>query len=106
KINLQLADVDDKDSTKLEALLAKTDFSELDIIFGPLYPSDFKTMSKKAKEFFVPIVSPITQQNKILYNNIYISKTNPSQFTLLEGLADYCIDSLIQNNANIILMTL
>jgi len=106
QINLELADIDDKDSTKLEALLTKTNFSELDIIFGPLYPSDFKTMSKKAKEFFVPIVSPITQQNKILYNNIYISKTNPSQFTLLEGLADYCIDSLIQNKANIILMTL
>jgi ABC-type branched-subunit amino acid transport system substrate-binding protein len=76
------------------------------MIFGPLHASTFKLVSKRAKEAGIPIISPITQQNKILHNNLYISKTSPSQFTLMESLADYLIDSLIKNNANIILVTL
>jgi LysM repeat protein/ABC-type branched-subunit amino acid transport system substrate-binding protein len=106
KVNIHLYDIDDKDSVKLIQLVNDPKFKDLDLIFGPLYANGFKTISKKAKELFIPIVSPITQQNKILYNNVYISKTNPSQFTLMESLADYCIDSLVQNNANIILMLL
>lgn len=103
EINLELYDVDE-DSSKLVRLVNDPKFKELDFIFGPLYANGFKTIAKKAKELHIPIVSPITQQNKLLYNNMYISKTNPSQFTLLEGLADYCIDSLVKNNANILLV--
>lgn len=103
EINLQLYDVDDKDSLKLIEIVSSPKFKEVDFIFGPFYASGFKTISKKARELHIPIVSPITQQNKILYNNIYISKTNPSQFTLLESLADYCIDSLKQSNSHVII---
>ena len=106
EVDISLYESDDKDSVKLEQIVKDPKFKELDLIFGPLYASGFKTISKKAKELNIPIVSPITQQNKILYNNIYISKTNPSQFTLLESLADYCVDSLMTANANIVLMLL
>jgi len=106
EIDISLYESDDKDSIRLEQIVKDPKFKELDLIFGPLYANGFKTISKKAKELNIPIVSPITQQNKILYNNIYISKTNPSQFTLLESLADYCIDSLMTGNANIVLMLL
>jgi LysM repeat protein len=105
-VNIELYEGDDKDSVKLMQILADTKFKDLDLIVGPLYATGFKTISQKAKELTIPIVSPITTMNKILYNNIYISKTNLSQFTLMEGLADYCIDSLVSNNANIILMLL
>jgi peptidoglycan endopeptidase LytF len=103
EINLQLYDVDE-DSSKLIRLINDPKFKDFDFIFGPLYANGFKSIAKKAKELHIPIVSPITQQNKFLFNNMYISKTNPSQFTLLEGLADYCIDSLVKNNANMLLM--
>ncbi len=104
EVNIDSYDIDDKDSTKIIQLVADTKFKEFDMIFGPLYANGFKIISKKAKEFHIPIISPITQQNKILFNNFYTSKTNPSQFTLLESLADYCIDSLKKENANIVLM--
>ena len=106
EVDISLYESDDKDTFKLEQIVKDPKFKELDLIFGPLFASGFKTISKKAQELNIPIVSPITQQNKILYNNIYISKTNPSQFTLLESLADYCIDSLVNGNTNIILMLL
>jgi len=105
ELNIELYDIDDKDSIKLIQLVNDPKFKEFDLIFGPFYASGFKSIAKKAKELHIPIVSPITRQNKILYNNIYISKTNPSQFTLLESLADYCIDSLSKGNANVILMS-
>jgi LysM repeat protein len=106
EINLDLYDVDEKDSAKAAEISINPEFKQLDMIFGPLHASTFKLVSKRAKEAGIPIVSPITQQNKILHNNLFISKTSPSQFTLMESLADYLIDSLIKNNANIILMTL
>jgi hypothetical protein len=106
ELNLDLYDVDEKDSVKTPVICAAPEFKQFDLIIGPLHANTFKTVSKKAKEAGIPIVSPFTTQNKILYNNAFISKTNPSQFTLIESLADYIIDSLAKNNANVILMTL
>ncbi|HQQ94556.1 MAG TPA: LysM peptidoglycan-binding domain-containing protein [Bacteroidia bacterium] len=103
-LSLDLYDIDDKDSLKLIQFTNEARFKDHDIIFGPLYATGFKSIAKKAKENHIPIVSPITQQNKILYNNVYISKTNTSQFTLLESLADYCLDSLMKVPANLILV--
>lgn len=104
KTELRLYDIDDKDSLKLAAFAKDPAFKELDLIIGPLYAGGFKSISKKAKDQTIPIVSPITQQNKILFNNPFISKTNPSVYTLLESLADYCIDSLMKEKCNIILV--
>jgi LysM repeat protein/ABC-type branched-subunit amino acid transport system substrate-binding protein len=106
EVNINLFESDDKDSVLPQQILNDPQFNASDMIFGPLYASGFKTIAKRAKELGIPIISPITTQNKILYNNIYVSKTNPSQFTLQERLADYCIDSLITTNSNIILMSL
>lgn len=105
EINLELYDEDEKDSLKHTQLLSELKTKQIDFIFGPLYANGFKTIAQKAKELSIPIITPITQQNKMLYNNVYASKTNPSQFTLLESLADYCIDSLVNNNAKIFLVS-
>lgn len=105
EVNIDLFDVDDKDTSKLKEIVTSPKFKQTDMIFGPLYANGFKFIAQKAKENGIPIVSPITQTNKMLFDNVYASKTNPSQFTLMESLADYCIDSLVVNNANIILMT-
>ncbi len=98
EINLLLFDSDDKDSLNLETTCKTTEFKSLDLIFGPLYASGFKIVSSNAKTLNIPVISPFTQQNKILFKNNYASKVSPSQFTMLESLADYCIDSL-RNNA-------
>ncbi|MBA3682562.1 MAG: LysM peptidoglycan-binding domain-containing protein [Bacteroidetes bacterium] len=105
EINLELYDEDDKDSLKHTQLLSDLKTKQIDFIFGPLYANGFKSIAQKAKELSIPIITPITQQNKMLFNNVYASKTNPSQFTLLESLADYCIDSLVKDNAKIFLVS-
>ncbi len=102
-VNLQLYDVDDKDSLKLETTCKSIDFKSLDLIVGPLYASGFKVVANYAKAASIPVVSPVTQQNKILYKNALTSKVNPSQYTLLESLVEYCIDSL-KYNSNIFIV--
>ena len=101
-VNIHLYDTDDRDSAKIDAICKTTDFKSLDVIFGPLYSSVFKVVSKYAKAHNTPIVSPVIQQNKILFNNPLVSKVTPSVYTLIESLADYSLDSL--SSANIIIV--
>lgn len=103
-----LYDIDDKDSNKVTALCKSEEFRNLDLIIGPAYPSGFKDVSTYAKNYNIPVISPFTQQSKILFKNNIASKVNPSQFTMIEALADYCVDSLkgtasvfVVNNGNI-----
>ncbi len=104
-VSLSLFDIDEKDSLKIETLCKSYDFKKLDAVFGPLYSTEFKLVSSRAKSLSIPVVSPLTQQNKILYNNALVSKINPSQYTLIEGLADYCSDSLMSSSNIIIVNT-
>ncbi|MBK7817740.1 MAG: LysM peptidoglycan-binding domain-containing protein [Sphingobacteriaceae bacterium] len=103
KVNMELHDLDDKDSLNMVNIISSLDKKQTDFIFGPMYANGFKTISIKAKELNIPIVSPITQQNKFLYENIYASKTNPSQYTMVEALADYILDSLKPKKARVLL---
>lgn len=101
-IALNIYDVQERDSLKIEIICQSNEFKSLDLIVGPLYPGGFKVVSAYAKTLGIPAISPLTQQSKILYNNPLTSKINPSQFTIIESLADFCIDSLMA--ANIILV--
>jgi LysM repeat protein len=89
-----LYDIDDKDSSKVGTICKSEEFKSLDLIIGPAYPSGFKDVSTYAKNYNIPVISPFTQQSKILFKNNNASKVNPSQFTMIESLADYCVDSL------------
>lgn len=103
EVNIHLFDIDEKDSIRVESICKSPEFKTLDAVFGPLYAGVFKQVAGYAKPLGIPVISPLTQQNKILFNNALTSKVNPSQYTLLEGLADYCLDSL-QATSNIIIV--
>ncbi len=93
-VNINIYDTDDRDSAKIEAICKTVEFKSQDVIFGPLYSSVFKIVSKYAKENHIPIISPVIQHNKILFDNPMVSKITPSVYTLIENLADYSLDSL------------
>lgn len=97
-VSIKLFDLEERDSARAEALCRSFEFKNLDMVVGPLYTSAFKIVSTNARNAGIPIISPLTQQSKILYNNPYVSKVTPSLFTLLEGLAGYCVDSLAAGN--------
>jgi LysM repeat protein len=94
-VSIRLFDTEERDSTKIENICKTQDFKTLDAVFGPLYTDVFKLVSNCTKKLGIPIVSPVIQQNKILYDNSLASKVTPSVYTLIESLADYCTDSLL-----------
>lgn len=97
-IEFKLYDSGEIDSLAIVKLIKADDFKNLDLIIGPLYNSPFKIVSAEAKKQQIPCVSPLTQQNKVLFDNIFASKIIPSNNTLLQGLANYCLDSLSKQN--------
>ncbi len=97
-ITLNIYDIQERDSIKIENFCKSPEFKSIDVIVGPLYAAGFKIVSAYGKPLGIPIISPLTQQSKILYNNPLTSKITPSQFTIIESLADFCIDSLGSSN--------
>ena len=97
-IDFKLYDSGDIDSLVMVKLIKTEEFKNLDLIIGPLYNSPFKIVAAEAKKYQIPCVSPLTQQNKVLFDNVFTSKLIPSNNTLLQGLADYCADSLSKEN--------
>jgi LysM repeat protein len=90
-VNIQLTvyDVDDADTIKIQQILKKTELAEMDLVVGPLSPNSFLAVSRFSKQHNIPIVSPISQQNRILLNNEYVSKMVPSVTTQLEEEANF-----------------
>ena len=102
-VNIRLFDTEERDSSKIENICKTQDFKTLDAVFGPLYTDIFKLVSSCTKKMGIPIVSPVIQQNKILYDNSLASKVTPSVYTLIESLVDYYADSLLATS-NIIIV--
>ncbi len=97
-INFKIYDVGEKDSLQVLKHAQDNNFKNLDLIIGPLYNSSFKIITTEAKKMQIPCVSPLTQQNKVLFESVFTSKTTPANSTLLEGLVNFCADSLRMYN--------
>jgi ABC-type branched-subunit amino acid transport system substrate-binding protein len=67
-------------------------------MIGPLYGSSFIPFSKFAKDHKIPIVSPFTQVNKILFNNPYVCKVAPSITLQIEQMAHFVVDTFQKQN--------
>lgn len=91
-------DIDDSDTLYIEKVLEKSELVEMDLMIGPLYGSNFMRLAKFAKEHQIPIVSPFTQINKILFKNPHVCKVLPSGVLKVEQMAHYVIDSFSSEN--------
>ena len=86
---LLVYDIDKGDSIKLADILAGNDMKEADLIIGPLHTSRFIQVAKFARERKIHCVSPLAQENKILFENPYVSKTVPTLTNQLEEMVDH-----------------
>lgn len=98
KAKIFVYDIDDSDSMNIVTLLKKPELKEMDLMIGPLFGSSFMPVAKFAKEHSIPIVSPFTQINKILFDNLYVCKMLPSSAMQLELMANYMVDSFKTQN--------
>ncbi len=99
-------DIDDQDSLNILNTLKKPELAKLDLIIGPLYGSSFMPIAKFAKKHAIPIVSPFTQVNKVLFDNLYVCKVLPSSAMQVEQMAHFVVDTfrtqniILVNNGN------
>jgi LysM repeat protein/ABC-type branched-subunit amino acid transport system substrate-binding protein len=106
KAKIFIYDIDDSDSLNIVGLLKRPELKEMNLMIGPLYGSSFMPIAKFAKEHSIPIVSPFTQINKILFDNLYVCKVLPSSAMQIELMANYVVDSfrtqnlILLNNGN------
>jgi len=91
KIRLHVYDSDENDSASIQTILSRPEFASMDLIIGPLYPGPFTRVAKFAAEKKICAVSPVSQNNRVLFGNPYALKTTASVTTQMEQLADFVI---------------
>ncbi|MFI5150140.1 MAG: LysM peptidoglycan-binding domain-containing protein [Bacteroidia bacterium] len=101
-IILTVYDVDDADSLRLQQIILKPELAESDLIVGPLSLSCFLPVARFAKIHSIPIVSPISQVNRVLLNNAYASKMVPSITTQMEEEAEFIVKTYKGQNVILI----
>ncbi len=74
----------ERDPDKVRKIIYNPDFSENDLIIGPVYPENFDIVSQWALANSVNIVSPLTTRNEFLIGNPYVFQVNPSTSVELE----------------------
>lgn len=88
-----------RNSTKLDSIVTTTNFSDTDVIIGPLYYEEAQFLSSKVSK---PIVYPIYSKNQSKFKSSKLIKTSPEKEVFREELLTFIKDSV--SNENIIVV--
>lgn len=97
-IELSVYDTGRKD-TKLDSILAVTDFDNIDAIIGPLYSEE---VPKVANRTGVPVVFPVYSKNQTRFSSSKIIKTFADRETHQKALVDHVLANYANENILII----
>ena len=97
-IELSIFDTGRKD-TKLDSILAVTDFDNIDAIIGPLYSEE---VPKVANRTGVPVVFPVYSKKQKSFSSSKIIKTSADRAIHQEALIDYVLTNYANENILII----
>ena len=97
-IELSVFDTGRKD-TKLDSILAVTDFDNIDAIIGPLYSEE---VPKVANRTGVPFVFPVYSKKQNRFSSPKIIKTSADRAIHQEALIDYVLTNYANENILII----
>jgi LysM repeat protein/ABC-type branched-subunit amino acid transport system substrate-binding protein len=98
KVKLHVYDVDDADSAKVKDILARSEFSGMDLIIGPLSPGPLYPVAQWGKEHNIPVCSPVSPVNKVLFKQPQVMKALPGISTQMEQLASFISGNHAKDN--------
>lgn len=78
-----------QDPKVVEQLVKKPEFLSLDLIVGPVYPECQKVISDLSAKNRIPMVSPLSSDNRYVLTNPYYYQINPDRKLRVAGTADY-----------------
>jgi ABC-type branched-subunit amino acid transport system substrate-binding protein/LysM repeat protein len=90
KVKLYVYDTE-KSSSNVDALLKKPEFLALDLIIGPVYPEYQKVASELSAKNRIPMVSPLSTDEKYARTNPNYFQVNPAKKIRIETTADYIL---------------
>ncbi len=89
-VNVKLFVYDtEKSSSNVESLIKKPEFLDLDLIIGPVYPEVQHLVSDLSAKNRIPMVSPLSADDKYTKTNPWYFQVNPLKKIRLEATADY-----------------
>ena len=97
-IELSVFDTGRKD-TKLDSILAVTDFDNIDAIIGPLYSEEVPKVANRTR---VPVVFPVYSKKQNRFSSSKIIKTSADRAIHQEALIDYVLTNYVNENILII----
>ncbi|QZE12718.1 LysM peptidoglycan-binding domain-containing protein [Halosquirtibacter laminarini] len=88
----------EKKTQSIDSLYATGIFSNLDLIVGPIFPNTQQAVMKYIKDKNVPVISPLSSNDKNTkkYENLY--QVNPSSAYKAKMTSEYVIDTYLDQN--------
>ena len=90
KVKLYVYDTE-RSSSNVDMLVRKPEFLSLDLIIGPVYPENQKVISELSAKNRIPMVSPLSTDDKYAKLNPWYFQVNPVKKMRMEATADYII---------------
>ena len=98
-LNVQLFVYDTKgDTVEIKKIIQKPEAKYFDLIIGPGYRSTFVFASKYFKSSGIPMVSPLSKNDKVIHNNPNTIKIVPSYENHLEAISKYVNENYLNEN--------
>lgn len=84
RINVVVRDITYDNKKLIDIMEDEELMSQVDLIIGPFFASQFEIASNYAKNHQIPIVNPFTSKTEILENNEYVYKVQSSTESMAE----------------------
>lgn len=91
-----------KDVNSLNAILAKSELKNMDIIIGPLHQQQIKPLADFANKNNIRLIVPFTSRDNTVFNNASIYQINTPQSYLFSEVYDHFVRQF--PNANVIFL--
>ncbi len=86
------------DSDVVATLVKKPEFLSLDLIIGPVYPNDQKIVAELSYKNHIPMVSPLSPDNRFVATTPGYYLINPGKMLRLASTADYVSENFASKN--------
>ena len=89
-LNAEVLVYDTQNDTNLvKQIIAKKEFQQVDLIYGPFYPDHIPIVAKWANNHSVHMICPSAINTSVLKGNPYVYQAVPSDAQLMIEMADY-----------------
>jgi ABC-type branched-subunit amino acid transport system substrate-binding protein len=97
KVKLYVYDTE-KSSSNVESLVKKPEFLSLDVLIGPVYPENQRIISELSAKNRIPMVSPLSTEDKYTKSNAWYFQVNPVKKLRIEATADYILKEFTKDD--------